>query len=174
MADGSKDDWCFRDSAKVSHLSPAYSTKAWGIVGLPHDMDTLYKTLFGDKNATNKDGSVIHYYPLQTLAFYVSSNTAERCASRFEFRNVGGPVSHTKASIYTNGTLCVENVPITATLTKVGVDFPAGAFKPGLNLISVSNASENVGKSSQYASFNLDYYKFEVTLPKSGTTIMVR
>ena len=172
-ADNSRDDWCFRASDYVSHLGPAYSTKAWGVVGWPYEVDTLFKTLYGEKN-TLSGGSPVHYYSAQTLAFYLSPNMAMQYPSRFEFRNYGGPAANTRAAIYTNGAICSADIPITAAQTKVGVDFAAGAFKPGLNLITVSNASANVGMSSQYASISLDYYKFEVTLPKTGTTILVK
>ena len=172
-ADNSKEDWCFRASASVSHLGTAYSSRAWGVLGWPYGVDTLYQTLFGEKNEIQKDGKTVHYYPAQTLAFYLSPGAAERYPSRFEFRNCGGPASNTRVAIYTNGVLCVADVPITASQTKVGVDFAAGAFNPGLNLITVSNASANVGMSGQYASVHLDYYKFEVTLPKGGMTIIL-
>ena len=173
VADNSRTDWCFRDPAKVSHLGTAYSTQAWGVLGWPYGVGTLYQTLYGEKNQTQGNGTIVHYYSAQTLAFYLSPGAAERYPSRFEFMNYGGPASNTRAAIYTNGALCVADVPVTAGQTKVGVDFAVGAFKPGLNLITVSNASANVGMSSQYASFSLDYYKFEMTLPKGGMTIIM-
>ena len=155
-------DWWHRNYDKLVGNQSQWLVNEFATLGGPWNIPFASGWMNGMKNEGT--GSTL-YYPMQNISFDVPPSVAARSA-RYELCVHGASYNHTTVDLYLNGVRKVRNAMPAKKGEMIGMDIAPGELAAGLNTITVSNSTYNLGAGfSQYASLSVDYHRFRVTEP---------